>query len=241
MSAGLALSLVARHPSDEGRVAVLAGTEGVDHHLRRVAPGFDRAPDAAERLFDAVGGIARAPIGGHRIDRREADHRVDQDQAVDPLGMHGGEQLRHQAAFRETDDAGAPDGLGIHDGEDVLDALLERRVPFEAIRAAAAPLVELEHSHVARDVLENAAENLLLPAELDVRYDRRDDDHVRARAEALIGDMDIAAAGELRIGNFHRSSYELAGVLPLAASRRQISIGQDGQRSKWARKSSGHP
>jgi len=107
--------------------------------------------------------------------------------------MQRREELPHEAALREAEDVGAFEPFGVHDGTDVVDPLLKGRHLLEAVRAADAALVKLEHADVAADVLADAAVDLLLPCELDVGHQPRDDDHVRPRAEALVGDVEIAA------------------------------------------------
>ena len=156
------------------------------------APSVEHALKALEHLPTTHRGIVLVPP--EATQRGEADRGVREHESIDALGMQGSEELPHQPPFRETEDVRSLDPLGVHDGHDVVDPLLEGRCPIEAIGAGHAALVELEHADVPTEVLARAAVHLVLPGEFDVGDHSRDDDQVRARTPALIGDVEVAAA-----------------------------------------------
>ena len=97
--------------------------------------------------------------------------------------------------LRDAEEVGALPSDRVHDREDVFVALLHVRHAVEAVREADAPLVELHASHVSTEVLEVAAVQLVLPRDLDVGGQRRDEDERRTLASLLIGDPQITGTG----------------------------------------------
>ena len=114
-----------------------------------------------------------------------------------------GEELRHRTALRHAEDVRALPTRRVHHGEDVLDPLLECRHLIESIRQAHAAFVELNARHIFAHVLERAAIEFVLPADLDVRYEGGNDDQRRAFAPHLVGDADLADAGVARFRYLH--------------------------------------
>jgi hypothetical protein len=75
---------------------------------------------------------------------------------------------------------------GIHHGEDVVVALLECRRLVEAIRHADPALVEVHAGHVLAEVFVGSTVRLVLPGDLAVRDQVRDDHQRRPVAPLLV-------------------------------------------------------
>ena len=148
--------------------------------------------------------------------------------------MDRSKELPHQAALRDTQHVRALDPLGVHNGLDVVDPLLEGGRLLEAIGAGHAALVELEHADVPADVLAAPAKHLVLPRELDVGDQARNDDQVRARAPALVGDVQVAATRVLDVGDVHRRGRSLmlireGKMQEIAGARKDCCHREDGR------------
>lgn len=112
---------------------VILARELVDQRLRVAPPGLRDVPEPRESLLELLERVDRLVAVRPKLGNgRESEPGVHQNQTVDPLGMHGCEELRHQAALRKAQETGALDALGLHDGRDVADPLLQGRGLREA-------------------------------------------------------------------------------------------------------------
>lgn len=132
-----------------------------------------------------------------------ADDRIRQNQFVDAIGMRRSKQLSHQSALGQAQKTGSLDADSVHDCSDVTDPLLQRRYLVEPVGNTDSPLVELDGRHVAADVVEHSAVQLLLPNQFDVRNQRRNNHHRGTRTEYLVGEIHSSALGVSGVGNLH--------------------------------------
>ena len=197
------LTLESSDPAHEGDVVALARHHPVDHVAGIDAP----RPRQLLELFKSLAGLVRR-VAVLRVVRQvpeggESGRRVHEHELLDSLGVASREQLRHDAALREPDQARALDAGSIHDRGDVPDALLERRLLFEAVRHPDAALVEHEHPRVVRVEFEDTPVQLVVPAQLHVGHEWWDHHEIGARAELLIGDMEPVRQGVQGVGWLH--------------------------------------
>jgi len=88
---------------------------------------------------------------------------------------------------------------------DVLDALVQGRNAIDPVRRSGTALVELEDAQVLGMVLSGPPEDLLFPTELGVGDQGWNENDVRPGSLALVRDVQVAALGELDVGDVHAS------------------------------------
>src|SRR5205823_11406522 len=107
------------------------------------------------------------------------------------------------------------------------------------IGQARAALVEDDQTREGGEPLEEARQRRLLPRQLDVRHPARDEDEIqRPFADDLVGDVDVAAAGEAGLRS-HEASLLLV-ALRVSAPHGAIASGFRGsRRARLARNRNG--
>jgi hypothetical protein len=118
----------------------------------------------------------------------------------------GGEVLSHQPALGHAMDVGAVPADGVQQADDVTDALIGGRGDVEPVGQADTALVEQHHGDVPGQAFERAAEQLVLPDDLDVGEQPGHEQHRRPVAEELVGDAGAVGVGVPRLGRAHAGS-----------------------------------
>ncbi len=213
-------------PADERLVVECAGHLPLDHRewvlgpqRRDVHEPFDDLVDTEHRRIVLVVVFRVAiPVSGR-------DEGVDEHQALDPFGEISRELLRHRRAFGDAEEVGRFPADCVHDREDVSVALLHVGHAVEAVREADAPLVELHAGHVPAELLEVPAVQLVLPRDLDVGDQRRDEDERRSFAPLLVRDPQITGASAMGLGYLHGRdlhTYRSIGALARRLARKLL-------------------
>jgi hypothetical protein len=202
------LGELGQHPGAHGR-AFQPSVERACVRVVRATRGRDLdpcalAPVGQHELEAGLAEIVRRRAEGVALGGRRARHPAPANERLRAVRVGRREEDAHRDSFGRPQQGGPLGAGGIHDGPNVVHALLERRRLRHRIRQPGPAPVEGDHSRELREALEHARPRLRLPYELDVVDEASDDDQVEvALAEHLVGDVDVAASGVLRL----RSSW----------------------------------
>ena len=169
-----------------------------------------RAPLAFERIEIRLVHVFRQP-GGIVVGPGEPRVPVDDDERIDPFRIHGSSHEHHLRPEPVRDEARALEPCGIHDRDEIVHPALDRTSFSQRPRHSDAACPEPEHAGETSERPEPFRDERLLDERFEVARPVENDDHVmRALAEYLIGDVRVARADVLGLGERHRRPLEVA-------------------------------
>ncbi len=181
-----------------------------------------RAPLPFERIEIRLVHVLRQP-GGVVVGAGEPRVPVDDDERVDPLRMRRRGHENHLRPEPVSDEARTLEVGGIHDRDKIVHPALDRTSFVQGTRHADAARSEPEHAREASERREPVRDEGLLDERFQMaRPVEHDDDVMWAFAQDLVGDVRVARADVLRLGERHER-YRL----PRRACSRSIASKSD--------------
>lgn len=184
---------------------------GVSHES---APGFTvaRVGREARRRKARIHGVGPRGLDslqprlqlrlGHEV-RTGPGERTVQDECRTLFRVGGREERAHRATLRDAEQGCAPGARRLHHRPNVVHPLFENRQSIRGnpVGKAHTALVKQDQARERGEATEEAALIRVLPGQLNVSDPARDEDQIdRPLTEHLVGDMNVAAFGVLRLG-----------------------------------------